>query len=129
MGWFEIEKNAIGAGLMKKRMNSVLYILNLRYLWNSHAGGVRYMGTDFSHGLKNLHLRIIGTNVEAEVVDKATQVIRAEMSGKWHQDIHLCEFKPETSYQSGSRIQSGIYIHSRSSRLREFNIEHSLQRC
>lgn len=52
---------------MKKRMTLVLYVLNLRCLWNSHAGGVRYMGMDFNYGLRNLHLRIINTNVEAEV--------------------------------------------------------------
>lgn len=67
---------------MKKRMNLVLSLLNLRCLWNSQGGGVRYMGMDFSYGLKNLHLRVTSTNVEAEVVDKATQMNRAEMSGK-----------------------------------------------
>lgn len=80
----EIEKNAKKAGLMKKRMNSVLDMLNLRCPRNSHAGGVRYMGVDFSFGLKNFHLRVTGTDVEAEVVDKIAPVNCAEMSGECH---------------------------------------------
>lgn len=38
------------------------------------------MGMDFSYGLKNLHLRVISTNAEAQVTDKIAQVNCAD---KW----------------------------------------------
>lgn len=67
----EVEKNAINAGLMKRRMNSGLHALPLRCLWESDAGGMRFVGVDVSFGLKDLHLR--GVSVEAEVMDEITQ--------------------------------------------------------
>lgn len=65
-----------------KRMNSVLCITNLRCPWNRCTEDIRYMSMDFCFGLKNLHLRFINTNVEAEVVDEITQVNCAEMNGE-----------------------------------------------
>lgn len=83
-----------------KGMNSVLYKLNLRCPWISHAG-VRRMRVDFSFGLKNLHLRVTGTNVETEVVDEITQVNCAEMSGCMSSNP-----RPHARQDPGPRTQS-----------------------
>lgn len=47
-----------------------------------HTEDTRCMSMDSCFGLKNLHMRFINTDAEAEVVDEITPVNCAQMSGE-----------------------------------------------